>query len=84
MTVLLIIRLIKKKQYKYILYKISQCFPKPYDRGGGNIKAEIDLSNYAAKVDLKGVTGVDTLNLAPKSDLLSLRTKVDKIHIDSR
>ena len=63
---------------------MSQCFPKPYDRGGGNIKAEIDLSNYAAKVDLKGVTGVDTLNLAPKSDLLSLRTKVDKIHIDSR
>ena len=84
MTVLLIIGLIKKKQYKYILYKMSQYFPKPYDRGGGNLKAEIDLSNYAAKVDLKGVTGVDTLNLAPKSDLLSLRTKVDKIHIDSR
>ena len=31
------------------LYKMSQYFPKPYDYFGGNVKAELDLSNYATK-----------------------------------
>ena len=38
---------------------------------------------YARKADLKGVTGVDTSNLAAKSDLDSLKAEVDidKINI---
>ena len=38
---------------------------------------------YATKADLKGVTGVDTSNLAAKSDLDSLKAEVDidKINI---
>ena len=64
MIIRLIVRLIKKT-----LYKMSQYFPKPSDRFGGNIKVELDLSNYATKADLKGATRVDTSNLASKSNL---------------
>ena len=34
------------------------------------------MSNYATKADLKGVTGGDTSNIAAKSDLASLKAKV--------
>ena len=50
---------------------MNQFFPKPYDYFGGNIKVELDLSNYATKADLKVATGVDTSNLEAKSDLAS-------------
>ena len=35
---------------------MSQYFPKPYDRFGGNIKVELDLSNSVTKADLKVTT----------------------------
>ena len=34
-------------------------------------------SNYATKANLKGATGIDTSMLASKTDLASLKTKVD-------
>ena len=42
---------------------MSEYFPKlkPF---GVNVKVELDLSNYAIKVDFKKATGVDTSNLA--------------------
>ena len=43
---------------------MSQYFPKPYECSGGNIKVELDLSNYVTKNDSKTVTGGDTSNLA--------------------
>ena len=39
------------------------------------------MSSYATKAHLKGAVGVDTSNLAAKSDLASLKAKVDKIDI---
>ena len=66
------------------LCKISQYFPKSYKSSGRNIKFELDLSNYAAKVDLKKATVVDTSNLAAKSGLASLKAWVDKIVIVKR
>ena len=45
------------------------------------MKVELDLSNYVTKADLKGVTGVDTSNLAAKSDLASLKVEIDEIDI---
>ena len=57
--ILHLISALKKK----ILYKKSQYFPKPYDRFGGNVKVELDLSNYGTQTDLKGATGIDTSNL---------------------
>ena len=52
--------------YRYIFYKKSQYFPKPYECFSGNIKVQLNRSNYATKADLKGATGVDTSNLAAK------------------
>ena len=36
------------------MIRMSQYFPEPYDCTGGNVKVELDLSNYAKKADLKG------------------------------
>ena len=55
---------------------------KPYERFGGDINVKVDLSNYATKADLKNATGIDTSKLAAKSDLVSLKTEVDKIGVD--
>ena len=46
------------------------------------VKVELDLSNYATKVDLKNPTGADTSKLAKKVDLLNLKSDVDKLDID--
>ena len=61
---------------------MSQYFPKPFRSFGGNINVKVDLSNYATKVDLKIVTHVDTSGFAPKINLASLKTEVDKLNID--
>ena len=39
---------------------MNQCFPKPYEPFGGNVKVELDLFNYATKAELKNATGIDT------------------------
>ena len=57
---------------------MSQYFSKPYDRFGGNVKVELDLSNYKTKPDLKGATWADTSNLTAKSDSASLKAEMDK------
>ena len=61
---------------------MSQYFPKPYESFGGNVNVKVDLSNYAAKADLKNATEIDTSKLAAKSDLVSLKAEVDKIDVD--
>ena len=53
------IELIKKMS----LYKMSQYFPKRFEYSGGNIKVELNLSNYARKAVSKVATGVDTSNV---------------------
>ena len=60
---------------------MSQYFP-PYRRYEGDIKVELDLSNYATKTDLKNVTLVDVCSFASKINLASLKTEVDKIDAD--
>ena len=47
-----------------------------------NVKAELDLSNYATKADLKHATGVDTSSFAKKTDLANLKSDVGKSDID--
>ena len=46
------------------------------------MKCELDLSNYATKLDLKNVTGIDTLDFAKKAYLANLKRDVDKLDID--
>ena len=40
------------------------------------------MSNYATKTDLKNVTRVDFSSFASKTNLVSLKTEVDKIDAD--
>ena len=58
---------------KKILYKMSQCFPKPYEPSGGDINI---------KADLKNATGIDTSGFALKLNLASFKAEVDKIDIE--
>ena len=39
------------------------------------------MSNYARKADFKNATGVDTSNFAKKTDLVNLKSDVDKLDI---
>ena len=55
---------------------MSQYFPKPFRSFAGNISVKVDLSNYAAKTDLKNVTHVDTSTFALKANLASLNLKL--------
>ena len=57
---------------------MSEYFPKPNSLGA-NIKVDLDLSNYATKIDLKNATGVDTSSFAKKTDLANLKSDVDKL-----
>ena len=72
----LIVGLIKKT-----LYKMSKYFPKPYKPFGGDINVKVDLSNYATQADIKNATHVDTSGVALKTNLASIKTKVDKLEI---
>ena len=60
---------------------MNQYFP-PYNNSSNNIKVELDLSNYATKNDVKNITHVDVSSYATKTNLATLKTEVDKIHID--
>ena len=59
---------------------MSQYFP-PYRSYGRNIKVELDLSSYATKTDLKNVTHAEVSSFALKTNLVSLKTEVDKLDI---
>ena len=60
---------------------MSRHFP-PYRRSRRNIKVELDLNSYATRTDLKNVTHVDVSSFASKTNLISLKTEVEKLDID--
>ena len=61
---------------------MSQYSSKPYEPFGGDVNVKVDLSNYATKTNLKNVSHVDVSSSALKSNLVSLKTEVDKLDID--
>ena len=62
---------------------MSEYFPKPFNSHfGDSIKVKIDLSNYATKTDIKNILHIHTSSFALKTNLASLKTKVDKLDID--
>ena len=61
---------------------MSKYFPKPFRSFGGNIKVEVDLSNYATKTDLKNVAHFGTSSFTLKTNLTIQKTKVDKLDIE--
>ena len=60
---------------------MSTYYP-PYKSSSSNVKAELDLTNYATKTDLKNITHVDVSSFASKTNLAALKTEVDKIDAD--
>ena len=54
----------------------------PYNSSSGNIKVELDLSNYATKKDIRDITHIDASGFASKTNLAALKTEVDKIDTD--
>ena len=60
---------------------MSEYFPEPNALGVG-VKIELDLSNYAAKANLKNTTGIDASKFAKKSDLANLKFEVNKLDTD--
>ena len=50
---------------------MSQYFPKRYEGSGGNVKVELDFSNYATKSDLVKATGADISKFAEKLMLMN-------------
>ena len=60
---------------------MSTYYP-PYKSSGQNVKVELDLTNYASKIDLKNITHVDVSSYASKSNLAALKAEVDKIDVD--
>ena len=67
-------------QFHYI--KISQYFPKPSEPFRRDINVKVDLPNYATKTHIINILHVDTSIFALKSNLVSLKTEVDKLDID--
>ena len=62
---------------------MSQYFPKPFNSHfGDSIKVKIFLSNYATKTDIKNISHVDTSSFALITNLSSLKTEFNKLHID--
>ena len=61
-------------------YKMSY-YPS-YKSSSNNVKVELDLTNYATKMDLKKITHVDVSSFASKTNLAALKTEVDKIDAD--
>ena len=60
---------------------MSQYFLKPFRSLGRNINIKVDLSNYATKADIKNISHVDTYSFALKTNLVNLKTEVDKLDI---
>ena len=60
---------------------MSTYYP-PYKSSSQNIKAELDLSNYATKKDINDITHVDVSGFASKTNLALLQTEIDKIDTD--
>ena len=61
---------------------MSEYFPKPKSLGT-NVKVNLDLSNHATQLDLKNATVLYTMGFAKKTDLVNLKSDVDKLDIDN-
>ena len=53
-----------------------------YKSSSNNVKVELDLTNYATKMDLKNIYHIDVSSFASKTNLAALKTEVDKIDTD--
>ena len=68
---------------KELLLSILQMryYPEPDSHITDNVKVVLDLWNHATRKELIFAVGVDTYNLAAKSDFIVLKAKFDKLNI---
>ena len=59
------------------IVQLSEYSPKPKSLAA-NVKAELDLSSYQTKTDIKHVTGDDISDFAKKTDSANLKSDFDK------
>ena len=50
--------------------------------GGGGVKVELNLSNYATGGDFKYAAAVNTFKCAKKNELARLKSEIEKLDID--
>ena len=62
--------------------KMSRFFPRLYKPFGRGIKVKLDISNYATQTDIKNISHVDISSFALKTNLVNIKTEVDKLDID--
>ena len=60
---------------------MSEYFPRPKFLGG-KVKVELDLFNYATRVDSKNAADIDTLKFFKIVDLARLKSEVDRLDIE--
>ena len=61
---------------------MSQYFSIPFRNSEEILMLKLIFQIMQQKIDLKNVTHVDTLSFAPRTNLTSLKTEVDKLDID--
>ena len=62
---------------------MNQYFHEPYLRSGGKAKVQINLFKCVTQTELKGASEIYRSTLASKTDLASLKTKVDNyLYVD--
>ena len=61
---------------------MSRYSSRPYELFGGDVNVKADLPNYATKADIKNILHADTSLFALKSNLVSVKTEVDKLDIN--
>ena len=72
----------KNLNVRFFSIKMSQYFPKPFRSFRENVNVKVEMLKLMSKTVLKNVTQVDTSSFAMKTNLTSLKTKVDKLDID--
>ena len=70
------------KNYKRVYYKMS--YYPPYKSSSNNVKVELDLTNYATKMDLKNITHVDGSSFASKTNLAIENDVVKKTEYNTK
>ena len=57
-------------------------YPEPDNHIRDKVEVVLELANYATKIELDHVTGVDTSDSAAKKRFVALKAEADKLYIN--
>ena len=58
------------------------CYPEPDSHITDKVKVVLDLPNYAIKLELDLISGIDTSDLDAKKDFIALKAEIHKLDIN--